>query len=151
MKYICKSNHIFSHLANRTEYDFNQIPYIMAQNIKFIHPGDSVVVAKTEIPVCPICGNLEYSEYTETVEDVESVYIYDLTSGPQTELNGLLAQGYKILNRYSKQYHLEKPKAKPEQKDLFKEGVEATQQIAESTFDITAKEAYAKLDEAKQP
>ena len=60
--------------------------------------------------VCPDCGNRNIVEYTEPASEVANVYIYDLGSGPQTELDGLLAQGYVIQNRYSKQYHLEKPK-----------------------------------------
>lgn len=64
---------------------------------------------------CPYCGSLDLEEYTpepeqKPTEEIESVYIYDLTSGAQTELDKLLADGYKIVNRYSKQYHLEKPK-----------------------------------------
>ena len=69
----------------------------------------------TETKVCPFCNpiNAEISEFIEPApaqEAVSNVYVYDLTSGAQTELDKLLGQGYKIVNRYSKQYHLEKPK-----------------------------------------
>ena len=70
-------------------------------------------VAQQEMHLCPYCGSLDIEEYvlpSEPVAEVANVYIYDLTSGAQTELDGLLAQGYRIVNRYSKQYHLEKPK-----------------------------------------
>ncbi len=65
-----------------------------------------------EHQVCPFCGSKEFDEFVEQkpIEEVSNVYIYELTNGPQTELDGLLNQGYKIVNRYSKQYHLEKPK-----------------------------------------
>lgn len=70
---------------------------------------------ETETHVCPYCGSLDIEEYTpeplpQQVEEIANVYIYDLTTGPQTQLDKLLADGYKIVNRYSKQYHLEKPK-----------------------------------------
>ena len=61
---------------------------------------------------CPVegCGSLSLSEVVEepVKEAVSNVYVYELTSGSQTELDKLLASGYKIVNRYSKQYHLEK-------------------------------------------
>jgi hypothetical protein len=63
--------------------------------------------------VCPYCQSLDFTEYMEPPTpqpDVEAVYVYELTTGPQVELDKLLAEGYKIANRYSKQYHLEKPK-----------------------------------------
>jgi hypothetical protein len=77
---------------------------------------------------CPECGSIHFTEYTEPIipATVESVYIYDLTSGPQTELNGLLAQGYVIINRYAKTYSLEKPKVA---ESLPKEVTEAYQKL----------------------
>lgn len=68
--------------------------------------------------VCPYCQSKDIEEYTpeplpQTVEEIANVYIYDLTTGAQTALDQLLAQGYRIVNRYSKQYHLEKPKTAP--------------------------------------
>lgn len=72
---------------------------------------EEIVDAGTiEKSVCPFCQSLEYAEYTEPELQVEAVYVYDLTTGPQTELAGLLAQGYTIKNRYAKQYILEKLK-----------------------------------------
>jgi len=69
----------------------------------------------TEVHACPYCHSIDIEEYVapplpQTVEEVANVYIYDLTTGAQSQLDQLLEQGYKIVNRYSKQYHLEKPK-----------------------------------------
>jgi len=77
-----------------------------------------ITEVKLEVHVCPYCGSIDIEEYTpeplaQTVEEIANVFIYDLTTGAQTQLDKLLADGYKIVNRYSKQYHLEKPKAKP--------------------------------------
>ncbi len=63
-----------------------------------------------ETHICPFCQSLTYSEFAESEPQVETVYVYDLTSGAQTELAGLLAQGYIIKVRYAKQYLLEKTK-----------------------------------------
>lgn len=73
------------------------------------------IISLVEKAVCPYCHGLDFLEYVEpvTVEQIESVYIYELGSGPQTVLDGLLAQGYRIVNRYAKTYSLEKPKLKP--------------------------------------
>jgi hypothetical protein len=77
-------------------------------------------MATFERSVCPFCKSPTYKEYVEPqpeAEEVGNVYIYELTTGPQTELNKLLADGYKIVNRYAKSYALEKPKAKPTPKE----------------------------------
>ena len=79
-----------------------------------------------EVLVCPFCKSKEYTEFVDPVpapEEIANVYIYELSSGPQTVLDGLLAQGYKIVNRYAKAYHLEKPKAKL---DAIKPAIELT-------------------------
>jgi len=63
-----------------------------------------------ETHVCPYCQSLNIQETTAPTQGIANVYIYELTTGAQTELDKLLAAGYQIVNRYSKQYHLEKPK-----------------------------------------
>lgn len=93
--YRCeKCNQTFQHPAKRLEYDNEK-------DIMVMHPH-------TEYQVCPYCLSKNYSETVEA--QPEKVYVYDLTSGPQTELNKLLAEGYIVVARYSKQYHLEKLK-----------------------------------------
>ena len=94
-----------------------------------------------EFKVCPVCphNNAIIEETVETTINVESVYIYELTTGPQTALDALLAQGYVITNRYAKAYHLEKPKA-----------VESPQE-AEDKFTEDAKLYYAKLHPGETP
>ena len=99
-QFKCDKGHLFIHPAKATE----------------LHPADinGKIRADTvmESSVCPYCFSLDLELVEEQEPPVENVYIYDLTSGPQTQLDGLLAQGYKIKNRYAKQYHLEK--CKPE-------------------------------------
>jgi hypothetical protein len=103
MKYCCLNcNRIFLHPAKLIETQ----PSAMFSDGSRTKIGD----AQTETSVCPICLNKTYEEIAEVAEDIANVYIYDLTTGPQTALDHLLAEGYKIVNRYSKQYHLEKPK-----------------------------------------
>jgi hypothetical protein len=66
-----------------------------------------------EIPVCPFCNSIDFQEappQPTQQQQVEAVYIYELTTGSQDKLNQLLADGFQIVNRFSKQYHLEKPK-----------------------------------------
>ena len=75
---------------------------------------------------CPYCFSKRIVEMAkEEKADVESVYIYELGLGHQTVLNDLLSQGYKIVNRYAKQYHLEKPKLyiNKDLDTIFKEGI----------------------------
>ena len=86
-------------------------------------------LALIETHVCPYCRSLDFSEFVESAIDTANVYIYDLSSGPQTTLDGLLAQGYRIVSRYAKAYHLEKPKeAKP---DLKASNVELDKETAD--------------------
>ena len=127
MKYQCSNpecNKTFIHTAKAVNYSFPKTTGITTDYI--------------ETAVCPHCGSKNYDETTQAPVvqvQVESVYIYDLTSGPQTALDALLAQGYVIVNRYSKQYHLEKPKsapidANPTLKDVIKAGIEQAKQEA---------------------
>jgi hypothetical protein len=83
---------------------------------KFHYPSKLTIITgeqydSLESSVCPFCQSKTFTEYVEPVEveQVENVYVYELGSGPQTVLDGLLAQGYRIVNRYAKAYHLEKP------------------------------------------
>ena len=115
MKYLCANpecNFTFTHPAKHIENTSKQIvkgketttfDYLPS------YPAETTNI--TETYVCPNCNKINFTEAVEDASAVESVYIYELTSGPQTELNGLLAQGYVIVNRYAKAHHLEKPKA----------------------------------------
>lgn len=80
----------------------------------FIHTAQLTNYGKDheliETNVCPFCQSKEYEEVKEADTAVQNVYIYELGTGPQTALDALLADGYVIVNRYSKQYHLEKSK-----------------------------------------
>src|SRR3989304_8520301 len=68
-----------------------------------------------EITVCPFCQSRTYTEAPEPEAKVTNVYVHDLTSGPQGTLDNLLAEGYVIVSRFAKQYHLErKEKVKTE-------------------------------------
>lgn len=107
----------------------------------FLHPAKLVITNPTtdknvidvfEVSTCPHCKSIEYTEAPPAESQVESVYIYELTTGSQTELNGLLAQGYVIVNRYAKVYHLEKDVSKgsfknpdPDDNKVFMEQAEA--------------------------
>ena len=99
----------FIHPAIATDYNSVTSNGIPDSNFKI--PSSTL-----EVHVCPFCRSKEYIEVAEPEPEVENVYIYDLTSGPQTELDGLLAQGYVIKNRYAKSYALEKPKKAEVQK-----------------------------------
>ena len=67
---------------------------------------------------------------------IEAVYIHDLTTGDQTNLTYLLSEGWVIVNRYAKQYHLEKPAVKVQNPDPDDNQVFQEQAVA----------AYKKLD-----
>jgi hypothetical protein len=109
--YVCGKNHTFIHPAKQTEYTYK----------------DGAVDCHIEYQVCPICKSALLREVEEP--QPTEVYIYDLTSGPQTELNGLLAQGYVVKSVYAKQYHLWKPKAA--EKDYVAEAI-AKKALAET-------------------
>jgi hypothetical protein len=100
-RFLCDKNHKFTYPAKQTS--INEDSY-----------------ESLEVSVCPFCQSKTFDEYQEPVANVESVYIYELTSGPQLGLDKLLADGYVIVNRYAKTYSLEKLKvaeAKKEQPD----------------------------------
>jgi hypothetical protein len=99
--------------------------FLCDKNHKFTYPAKQNSINEDsyeslEVSVCPFCQSKTFDEYQEPVANVESVYIYELTSGPQLGLDKLLADGYVIVNRYAKTYSLEKLKvaeAKKEQPD----------------------------------
>lgn len=90
--------------------------YCKTCNKQFLHAAKQILSGMTitepvlEVYVCPFCQSKDFDELTENQTEIGNVYVYDLTSGPQTKLDELLAQGYKVAARYSKQYILEKPK-----------------------------------------
>jgi len=67
-----------------------------------------------EVYVCPFCesNNFVVQEEPIVTEDVEGVYVADLVSGANPEIDKLLASGWIIKGRFAKQYTLEKPKPK---------------------------------------
>ena len=107
---ICKRTFIYP--EKQITYQFNGIDD--PKNAKFIHPGDSVPISQIEKQVCPFCYEPDIAVQEEPLqqEKIGNVYVYELTTGPQTELDKLLADGYVPMNRTSKQYVLEKPAAK---------------------------------------
>jgi hypothetical protein len=108
MKYICKNcQTLFIHptkLIKNSFYEVKLNPTTAANKI----PEN--LQTSTETCVCPQCLSHNYDELTENQPEIANVYVYDLSSGPQSKLDELLSQGYKIAARYSKQYILEKPK-----------------------------------------
>jgi len=105
MKFVCDQGHQFLHPAKRTSH----LLHWETHKHEFGDTPDTRPV-EVESSVCPECQSIHYTESPEIEPQVQNVYIYDLTSGAQTELDGLLAQGYKITAKYAKQYHLEKLK-----------------------------------------
>jgi hypothetical protein len=90
-----------------------------AKKTHFLEPKDIQVDEDTtfkagdtvETHCCPFCQSLNFDEIPTIEKQVEAVYVHELTTGPQTALDGLLAQGYVIVGRYAKQYILEKAKS----------------------------------------
>ena len=126
MQYQCDKEHIFIHPAKISDLttgivntDGALTRTITNQKILEYH-------------VCPFCMSLNLKEYVEPTTEVQNVYIYDLTSGAQTKLDELLAEGYVIVNRYAKAYHLEKPK--PTKESDYIEAAKKTAEISEGTL-----------------
>lgn len=99
MKYKCSKGHVFL------------LPMIVHATQE---GSDQVWIEYKACPECAFEYNYKIEEFVEPLpvpiqEAISNVYIHDLTSGAQTALDALLAQGYRIVNRFSKQYHLEKP------------------------------------------
>lgn len=73
-----------------------------------------------ETYVCPFCQSPNIAEQEPEApvqEQPSNVFVYDLKSGANPELDLLLQDGWKIVSRYAKQYMLEKF---PESGDLRK-------------------------------
>ena len=102
-EFVCDKGHHFTHVAKYTNY----LPVTSDSQVSIFLNG-KIQNDFIEVYVCPFCKSLNISVAPE--ENIEGVYVYELTTGEQHDLDALLKQGYKIVNRYSKQYHLEKPK-----------------------------------------
>jgi len=116
MKYQCVANpqHIFSHPAKMILNYPKQEPESIIPDSR--HYPQKIL----EYSTCPECGCVQYSEFVEPdtpIEEPTNVYIYELATGPQTKLDELLAEGYKIVGRSVKLYQLEKSKVKPAPND----------------------------------
>ena len=79
----------------------------------FTSIGHGLMIAdrKLETHVCPFCLKKDFDELlpeAKPEQRVVAVWVHDLTTKEQTDLNGLLQQGYEVVGRYAKQYILEK-------------------------------------------
>jgi hypothetical protein len=164
-QFICDQGHKFHYPAKQ----IRTLRSGYAQDSSKEEMKESFFDRTIEKSVCPECNSIHFTEYVEPSNKVQNVYVYDLTSGPQTTLDALLAQDYDIVARYAKAYHLEKKKPaekkveqpdpdskeaaednSPENTKEWKDRIDCTQAIANSTFDKEAQSAYKKL-ETKQP
>ena len=108
MQYECTScKKHFIHTSKRTT-PAAYLNLFKDQNLESFQKTEEIGTIETY--VCPFCFSKEYIEYTEpeTTESPINVLVIDLTSGPQIAIDRALADGYKIVNRYAKQYVLEK-------------------------------------------
>lgn len=96
----CKCTFLYA--AKRTLYDLNNLPYKIAAEQVYIHPADNVIVAKTDISVCPYCFSREIAEYTMPLESIRSIDI--------NEADALLKEGYVLKDAFAKTVTLIKPK-----------------------------------------
>jgi hypothetical protein len=132
-----------------------------AKTLKPIDPQSgslSFISNVIETHVCPFCQSKTFTEYVEPVEveQVENVYVYELGSGPQTVLDGLLAQGYRIVNRYAKAYHLEKPTMQhiqpaTESQDKLVNAAPIVMRQEKDYISEALETAAAAVEKAKQP
>jgi hypothetical protein len=107
-KFKCDKGHVFVYPITITEHTAKEV------NVR-ANPNDVLenyaVVDWFEKTThrCPFCESLDISEFAEPQPDVSNVFVYNIdVNGEQTALNKLLAEGYKIVARYAKQYFLEK-------------------------------------------
>jgi hypothetical protein len=104
----------------------NECKKTFVHTAKQIRSGLAVGETTLESYVCPFCQSKEYTEFIEPVtvtppKQVSNVFIYELTTtGAQPNLDAMLADGYEIVNRFSKQYHLEKPKLADNKVEAFR-------------------------------
>jgi len=128
----------FHYAAKYTVHQYSK-PEVKEQ-IGTIITVEPIVLSTIEEFLCPFCKSKEFTEYippTPTQEEIANVYIYDLTSGAQTALDALLAQGYRIQQRYAKQYFLEKPKTSPIEANDVQVQITEDPSIPKGTFRIT--------------
>jgi hypothetical protein len=112
MKFQCECGKTFIHPSVITEHTSKNVRF-QADKADVLSGAVIVDWMEEKLTVCPFCKSQVITEFVEptlTPEEIANVYIYDLTSGVQTKLDELLAQGYRIQSRYAKQYFLEKPK-----------------------------------------
>lgn len=102
--YVCENKHTFLHAAKKIESLDDKSASIAVGIGSALSVGNMV-----ETYVCPECHSIHYSEVV--APQPEKTYVAKLGTGPQTEIDDLVAQGYNVVSRYSGQYHLEKPKA----------------------------------------
>jgi hypothetical protein len=104
-EFICDQNHHFHYPAKQIKtlkcgFVFNDTPAELA---------DAVYDRTTETQVCPFCQSKTFTEYVEPeAEAVSNVLVIELSTGPQLAIDKALADGYKVVGRYAKQYVLEK-------------------------------------------
>jgi hypothetical protein len=167
MQFICDSGHKFHYPAKLTinnRYDLYDALGSKLYNVPegqtagFAMPLKQVPSEILETDVCPFCQSKTFTEYVEPVEveQVENVYVYELGSGPQTVLDGLLAQGYRIVNRYAKAYHLEKPTMQhiqpaTESQDKLVNAAPIVMRQEKDYISEALETAAAAVEKAKQP
>jgi len=96
-----------------------------------------------ESQVCPFCKSLEFAVAEEpqaVAEEIAHVYVADLHSGENSEIDALLAKGWKIVSRFAKSYTLELPKRQEPQDEI----PEAEQKL---NSELLTDEAHAKAQE----
>jgi hypothetical protein len=98
--FVCENIHRFHYPAKQVLSVEGQRTAIMGS---LAIQGDYV-----ETSVCPFCHSKTFSEEKEA--DVANVLFVELTTGPQIAIDKALADGYKVVNRYSGKYVLEKTK-----------------------------------------
>lgn len=107
MKFQCENGHVFHYPAKLLT---TQLP--SEETAKVAEKEEIPVFDTLETSVCPYpdCQTIKFSEYVEPAEDTEKVLVIELTTCPQIAIDKALADGYKVVARYAKQYILEKTK-----------------------------------------
>jgi len=106
MKYQCDKGHTFSHTAKLVTPLEGKEGHIAPSLVIGTNPI-FVISSYSETAVCPICHSLNFSEAVEVEADIVSV-----KSVPLEEVDGMLAQGYKVRELYAKAATLVKLEAK---------------------------------------
>ena len=112
-EFVCEKGHRFVYPAKQSEATTRTvIPSLEEQN----RQETIVKVIAKETHRCPYCDSLDLS-VVEDEQPTVGVYVADLHTGVNTEIDDLLAKGWVITGRYAKQYVLELKEApKPEAK-----------------------------------